>query len=87
MEIEKRYYAYMLLCSDGTFYCGYTTDLSKRLSTHNSGKGAKYTRARRPVSLAYYEEFKDKSDALRREAALKKLSHKQKKGLSENKLK
>lgn len=49
MEIEKRYYAYMLLCRDGTFYCGYTTDLSKRLSTHNSGKGAKYTRARRPV--------------------------------------
>ena len=73
MEIEKRYYAYMLLCRDGTFYCGYTTDLSKRLSTHNSGKGAKYTRARRPVSLAYYEEFKDKSYALRREAALKKV--------------
>ena len=47
----------MLKCSDGTLYTGWTNDLEKRVEAHNSGKGAKYTKARRPVELAYYEEF------------------------------
>ena len=68
------YYVYILRCADGTLYTGYTGDVERRLRVHNSGKGAKYTRSRRPVSLAYAEEWPDKSSALRREAAIKRLS-------------
>ena len=50
-------YTYLLKCADATFYCGWTNDLKKRLTAHNSGCGAKYTKPRRPVALAYYEEF------------------------------
>lgn len=71
-------YTYILRCADNTLYCGWTNDLSKRLKAHNSGKGAKYTRTRRPVALAYYEEFETKKEAMRREAAIKKLSRKDK---------
>ncbi len=67
-------YAYIVECADGTLYSGWTNDLEKRVAAHNAGQGAKYTRSRRPVTLRYYEEFEDKSEALRREAALKKLS-------------
>lgn len=67
-------YAYIVECADGTLYSGWTNDLEKRVAAHNAGQGAKYTRSRRPVTLKYYEEFEDKSEALRREAALKKLS-------------
>lgn len=67
------HYVYMLQCSDGTLYTGWTTDLEKRLATHNSGKGAKYTRSRRPVILVYSESYLTKEEALRREAAVKKL--------------
>lgn len=73
-----KYYAYMLKCSDGTIYSGYTTDLEQRLNVHNSGSGAKYTRARLPVNLVYYQEFDSKSDAMKKEAAFKKLSRTQK---------
>ena len=72
------YYCYILLCSDGTLYCGYTNDLVKRVNTHNRGKGAKYTRQRTPVKLVYSEEFKTKSEALKREHQIKKLSRKEK---------
>ncbi len=72
------YYCYILLCSDGTLYCGYTNDLVKRVNTHNQGKGAKYTRQRTPVKLVYSEEFKTKSEALKREHQIKKLSRKEK---------
>ena len=75
------HYVYMLRCSDDTIYSGYTVDIEKRVETHNSGKGAKYTRARRPVKLVYYEEFEDKGDALRREIALKKMTRIQKENL------
>ncbi len=71
--MKKTSYVYILKCSDGTLYTGWTTDLKARIKTHNSGSGAKYTRARRPVSLAYYEEVSDRSAALKREAAIKKL--------------
>jgi putative endonuclease len=72
------HYCYILLCSDGTLYCGYTNDLVKRVNTHNQGKGAKYTRRRIPVKLVYSEEFKTKSEALKREHQIKKLSRKEK---------
>lgn len=77
----KKYFTYILKCNDGSLYTGYTVNLEKRLASHNSGKGAKYTRARRPVELIYYEEFDTKSEALKREAAIKKLSPSQKKSL------
>ena len=59
-------YAYIVECADGTLYSGWTNDLEKRIAAHNAGQGAKYTRSRRPVTLRYYEEFEDKSEALRR---------------------
>lgn len=71
-------YVYILKCADGTLYTGWTNDLEKRIETHNSGSGAKYTRSRLPVELVYYEEFKSKSDALKREHEIKKLSREQK---------
>lgn len=67
------YHVYILRCADGTLYTGCTNDLERRLRTHNAGKGAKYTRARLPVELVYAEEAADKSQALRREAAIKAL--------------
>ena len=75
-------YTYILKCSDGTYYTGWTNDLDKRLKAHNGGKsGAKYTRNRRPVTLVYYEEFETKGEAMKREAAIKKLSRKEKTAL------
>lgn len=72
------WYVYLLRCADGTLYAGCTTDPRRRLQQHNAGRGAKYTRARRPVSLVYVEQAEDHSQALRREAALKRLSRKEK---------
>lgn len=71
----------MLKCSDGTLYTGWTNDLDKRVEAHNSGKGAKYTKARRPVELAYYEEFETKEQAMKREYAIKQLGRKEKQEL------
>ena len=75
-------YTYILRCADGTYYTGWTTDLEQRLKAHNQGTGAKYTRARRPVSLAYAELHETKSEAMKREAAIKKLSRKEKEALT-----
>ncbi|MFD3158353.1 GIY-YIG nuclease family protein [Haloimpatiens sp. FM7330] len=66
-------YVYILKCSDGTFYTGYTNNIEKRLKTHNDGKGAKYTRCRLPVKLMYFEQYETKSEAMKREYAIKKL--------------
>lgn len=77
-ENEKQYFCYMLRCKDGTLYSGYTTDLTKRVATHNAAKGARYTRSRLPVELVYAERHQTKGEALRREAALKKLSRSEK---------
>lgn len=66
-------YTYIVRCADGTLYTGWTTDLEARVAAHSSGRGAKYTRSRGPVELAYYEKFEEKSLALRREAEIKKL--------------
>lgn len=71
-------YTYLLECADGSLYCGWTNDLEKRVAAHNAGKGAKYTKTRRPVHLVYYETFDTKSEALQREAAIKQLSRAQK---------
>lgn len=65
--VKKAYYFYVLLCSDGSFYGGFTNDLKHRLKMHNSGKGAKYTKTRRPVKMIYHEQFNDKRLALKRE--------------------
>ncbi|MBL0848171.1 MULTISPECIES: GIY-YIG nuclease family protein [Mammaliicoccus] len=73
-----KHYTYILECKDHTLYTGYTTDLERRLKVHNDGKGAKYTRIRRPVKLVYHEIFDNKSEALKREYALKQLTRKQK---------
>ena len=80
MKSEK-HFAYMVRCNDGTIYSGYAVDPYKREEVHNSGKGAKYTRARLPVKLVYFEEFSDKKEALKREIELKKYSHSQKEEL------
>ena len=73
------YYVYILRCSDDTLYTGITTDLERRVDEHNtSPKGAKYTRARRPVELVYSEIYDDKSSASQREYAIKKMTRAQK---------
>lgn len=79
MILTKSSYMYVLECSDNTLYTGYTTDLKKRLLAHNSKKGAKYTKARVPVSLKYYEKFSTKSEAMKRECEFKKQTRLQKK--------
>ena len=67
-------YVYILSCADDTLYCGWTTNLEKRLAAHNSGHGAKYTRARLPVELVYFEEYEDRHDALSREWHIKRMT-------------
>ncbi|WP_119317964.1 GIY-YIG nuclease family protein [Companilactobacillus formosensis] len=79
--MESKYYVYMLLCSDKTFYTGTSNNVEKRVKTHNAGKGAKYTKVRRPVQLMYTEELANKSAALKREIAIKKLTRQQKEQL------
>ncbi|WP_244833883.1 GIY-YIG nuclease family protein [Clostridium sp. BJN0001] len=84
-------YVYILKCADNTYYTGWTNNLKKRINTHSSGKGAKYTRGRRPVELVYYEKFEEKSDALKRECSIKRLKREQKekiiKSINPNKIK
>lgn len=71
-------FTYMVRCADGSLYTGWTTDLHRRMAAHNAGKGAKYTRARLPVELVYFEEYATKEEAMQRESAIKKLSKKRK---------
>jgi len=68
------FYVYIVKCKDNTLYTGYTVDLNRRIETHNKGLGAKYTRGRLPVEIVYQEVFESKSDAIKREIDLKKLS-------------
>ena len=72
------YFAYMVECADGTLYVGYTTNVERRLKAHNAGRGARYTRGRRPVRLAYLEELSTESAARKREVALRRLRRPQK---------
>ncbi len=71
-------YTYILRCKDDSLYCGWTNDLKKRLTSHNAGKGAKYTRSRHPVTLVYFETFDTKEEAMSREFAIKQLSRQEK---------
>lgn len=77
MEATNHYF-YVLECSDGSYYAGYTTDLVKRLLAHNNGKGAKYTRAKGPVKMIHHEWFETKPEAMKAEYAFKQLSKAQK---------
>ncbi len=72
------FYIYILKCSDGTFYTGYTHSLDHRVIQHNEGKGAKYTRGRLPVTLVYFEKYETKSEAMKREYQIKQLSREEK---------
>ena len=71
-------WVYILECRDGTLYTGCTDDIPRRLAMHNAGKGAKYTRGRGPLTLRYREETPDRAAALRREAAVKRLTRAEK---------
>ena len=82
--MELIWYLYILRCCDGTLYTGITTDVEKRLETHRSGKGAKYTRGRGPLELVYRETCGSHSDALKREMAVKRLTRTQKESMIAN---
>ncbi|SMB96651.1 putative endonuclease [Desulfonispora thiosulfatigenes DSM 11270] len=77
-------YIYIIECKDGTLYTGWTNNLTKRINTHNKGKGSKYTRSRFPVVLKYFELFTSKGEALRREYEIKKMSRIEKLNLINN---
>lgn len=76
--MDHKAYMYVIECCDGTYYTGYTTDVKKRIAVHNSGKGAKYTRARLPVKLIYVEGFDSKEEAMSAEVLLKRKKRPQK---------
>ncbi len=82
-EIFVPWYVYILRCGDGTLYTGITDDVPRRLAAHRAGKGAKYTRGRGPLEVVYTEQVPDRSAALRRESAVKKLSRAEKEKLIE----
>ena len=86
-EVNRQlYFVYILKCRDDTLYTGTTNEIGRRVSAHNDGKGAKYTKGRLPVTLVYSEALDSKSAALKREIAIKKLSRKKKIGLIERKV-
>ena len=77
----SRWFVYILICADKTLYTGITTDLERRIEQHNAGKGAKYTRSRRPVRLAWHTHARSESTARQREYAIKQLSRTEKQHL------
>ncbi|MBI3242012.1 MAG: GIY-YIG nuclease family protein [Chloroflexi bacterium] len=79
-------FCYILECADGTFYTGWTTDLERRVKTHNAGRGAKYTKLRRPVRLVYSENLPSRSAAQKRELAIKRLPRLKKQALIKSNL-
>jgi putative endonuclease len=81
LKRSGRFFVYILRCRDGTFYTGYTPDLERRLELHNSGKGARYTRSRRPVALVWSKEYRYFKRAFLAELKIKKLKRKQKERL------
>lgn len=76
--MEKKYYTYVLLTEHNTLYCGYTDDVEKRFEKHKSGKGAKYTRANKPVKILYTACFETKSEAMKEELRIKNLTREEK---------
>lgn len=81
--MAKKYYTYLLLTENNSFYCGYTDDVEKRFKAHLEGRGAKYTRANKPVKVVYQKEFATKSEAMKEEFRIKHLSHNEKIKLTE----
>jgi len=79
------FYCYIIECADGSYYTGWTTDPPRRERQHNLGRGARYTRTRRPVKLVYLEQQADRASAMRRERAIKRLSRARKQHLVESK--
>ena len=77
----NKHYMYVLECSDGTFYTGYTNCLERRLRMHNEGKASKSTRGRTPVKIIYQETFETKEAAMKAEYGFKQLSRKQKESI------
>lgn len=77
-EKPKTYYTYLVCCEDTSLYCGYTTDLERRLEAHNTGVGGKYTASRRPVRLVYWETFEERGAAMSREYHIKRMTRAQK---------
>ena len=77
-NLRERNYVYLLRCADDSLYCGWTTDLERRIAAHNNGTGAKYTKSRRPVELVYFEEYENRHEALSREWHIKRLRRKEK---------
>ena len=75
------FYIYIVECADGSYYTGWTVNLKKRLSVHNQGRGSRYTRCRLPVNMAYFEILSTKSQALKREFEIKKLTRREKESL------
>lgn len=75
------WFVYIVECADNSYYTGITDDVGRRLETHNAGRGAKYTRSRRPVALIYSEPYRNKGAALRREHSIKQMSRTQKEQL------
>lgn len=78
---DYTHYVYIVECSDGTYYTGYSTDVDRRVKQHNNGNGAKYTASRRPVELVYVEKYIDQSDAMSREYEIKQFSRRKKERL------
>ena len=72
--MDKKYFTYILLTEQNTLYCVYTDDVEKRFQAHLEGKGAKYTRSHKPIKIVYQKEFETKSDAMKEERRIKKLS-------------
>ncbi|QSG08961.1 GIY-YIG nuclease family protein [Halapricum desulfuricans] len=81
--MSDSHYVYVLECADGTFYTGYTTDVQRRVSDHQAGEGAKYTRGRTPVELVHVESYDDRGEAMSREYEVKQLSRAAKERLVE----
>ena len=81
MQEHPKNFTYIVECSDGTLYTGWTNNLEHRVETHNVGKGAKYTKSRRPVKLVYFETYSSKEEAMRREYAIKHMTRRAKLGL------
>ena len=81
VQEHPKNFTYIVECSDGTLYTGWTNNLEHRVETHNVGKGAKYTKSRRPVKLVYFETYSSKEEAMRREYAIKHMTRRAKIGL------
>lgn len=78
---DKKYFIYVLLTENNTYYCGYTDDVQKRFEKHKNGIGAKYTRANKPIKIVFQQQFDTKSEAMKAEKKFKSLSRSQKESI------